>query len=132
MLDLLIRGDRIVTSTGAGAYDVAIQGEKIVAVAAAGTFDTANVPRLLDGTGKIVIPGGVDPHVHCAWFAPQPDGTILHTEPASVSSRAALFGGTTTMIDFARWMPGTTIEQSIEQRLKDDWVGKCYCDYSFH
>jgi dihydropyrimidinase len=129
--DLLIRGDHVVTPTGVGAYDVAVKGETIAAVAAAGTIDRAQARRTVDAGSQIVMPGGVDPHVHCAWFAPQPDGTLLNTEPASVSSRAALFGGTTTLIDFARWMPGTTIRESIERRLTD-WTDQCYCDYSFH
>jgi dihydropyrimidinase len=129
--DLLIRGDRVVTPTGVGAYDVAVKGETIAAVAVAGTVDPSQALRTIDARGQIVIPGGVDPHVHCAWFAPQPDGTVLKTEPVSVSSRAALFGGTTTLIDFARWMPGTTIRESIDQRLTD-WTDQCYCDYSFH
>ncbi|HEV7819596.1 MAG TPA: amidohydrolase family protein, partial [Burkholderiales bacterium] len=49
----------------------------------------------------------------------------------SIVSKAALFGGTTTMIDFARWTHGKTIQQAIEDRHKD-WTAQCYCDYSFH
>src|SRR4051794_39067087 len=101
MLDLVIRGDRVVTPAGGGAFDVAIKGEKIVALAEAGTFASGEARRLVDATGKIVMPGGIDPHVHCKWYSPLPDGTILHTDPPSVVSRAALYGGTTTMIDFA-------------------------------
>jgi dihydropyrimidinase len=131
MFDLVIRGDRVVTPAGAGAYDLAIQGEKIVAIAKAGTFGAQSAKRLVDATGKIVMPGGIDPHVHCKWYSPQPDGTIVHTDPPSVVSRAALYGGTTTLIDFARWTHGNTIQQAIAKR-HEDWTAQCYCDYSFH
>jgi dihydropyrimidinase len=131
MLDLVIRGRTVVTPQGVGAYDIAIQGEKIVAVAAAGTYAADSTKRLVDAGDKIVMPGGIDPHVHCAWYLPHPDGTAGATDPPSVVSRAALFGGTTTMIDFARWTHGNTLKGTIERR-DQDWVDQCYCDYSYH
>ncbi|MBI3939010.1 MAG: amidohydrolase family protein, partial [Betaproteobacteria bacterium] len=131
MLDLVIRGDRVVTPQGVGAFDVAVKGEKIVAVAAAGTFGPEATQRLIDAGGKIVMPGGIDPHVHCSWFLPNPDGTAGLTGPPSVVSRAALFGGTTTIVDFARWTHGATIRGAVEQRDRD-WAGQCHCDYSYH
>ncbi len=131
MLDLVIRSDRVVTPTGVSACDVAIQDGKIAAVASPGTFESGSTRRLIDATGKIVMPGAIDPHVHCKWYSPLPDGTVLKTDPPSVVSRAALYGGTTTMIDFARWTHGKTIQQAIADR-HEDWTGQCYCDYSFH
>jgi dihydropyrimidinase len=131
MFDLVIRSDRVVTPAGVGAFDVAIQGEKIVAVAAAGTFEVDSVQRLINATGRIVMPGGIDPHVHLKWYTPHPDGSVTYTDPPSVVSRAALYGGTTTMIDFVRWTHGNTIQQAIERR-HEDWTAQCYCDYSFH
>ena len=130
MLDLVIRSDRVVTSHGVGAYDVAIQDDKIVAVAAPGTL-TGDVTRTVDATGKIVVPGGIDPHTHCHWPVPFPGGaTTLSAGPEQVS-RAALFGGTTTLIDFAAWESGETLQQTIERR-DQDWKGQCYTDYAFH
>lgn len=131
MLDLVIRGNQVVTPQGVGAFDVAVEGAKIVAVAAAGTFGPQTTQRLVDAGDKIVMPGGIDPHVHCSWFLPHPDGTPGLTDPPSVVSRAALYGGTTTMIDFARWTHGITIQQAIE-RCHQKWTGQCYCDHSFH
>ena len=131
MFDLVIRGDRVVTPAGVAACDLAIQGEKIVASAAAGTFGAETAKRLIDATGKIVIPGGIDPHVHLKWYSPHPDGSVTYTDPPSVVGRAALYGGTTTMIDFVRWTHGKTIQQAIEDRHRD-WTGQCQCDYSFH
>ncbi|MES2564117.1 MAG: amidohydrolase family protein [Pseudomonadota bacterium] len=131
MFDLVIRSDRVVTPAGVEACDIAIQNEHIVAVAALGTFGPESTGRLVDASGKIVMPGGVDPHVHCKWYSPQPDGTVVYTDPPSVVSRAALHGGTTTLIDFARWTHGKTIQQAIADRHLD-WDAQCYCDYSFH
>ncbi|MBI4190484.1 MAG: amidohydrolase family protein [Betaproteobacteria bacterium] len=131
MLDLVMRGDRVVTPQGVGAFDVAVEGERIVAVAAAGTFGKETTRRLIDAGENIVMPGGIDPHVHCSWFLPHPDGTAGLTDPPSVVSRAALFGGTTTIIDFARWTHGNTIQGAIERR-DQDWAGQCHCDYSYH
>ena len=131
MFDLVIRSDRTVTPAGVAACDVAIAGEQIAAVAAAGTFSAQATRRLIDATGKIVMPGGIDPHTHCKWYSPHPDGSVTTTDPPSVVSRAALHGGTTTLIDFARWTHGKTIAQAIDDRHAD-WTAQCYCDYSFH
>jgi dihydropyrimidinase len=130
MLDLVVRSDRVVTPHGVGAYDVAIQRDRIVAVAAPGTL-TGDIARTIDATGKFVVPGGIDPHTHCHWPVPFP-GTpgSLSAGPEQVS-RAALFGGTTTLIDFAAWEAGETLQQTIERR-DNDWRGQCYTDYAFH
>jgi dihydropyrimidinase len=131
MLDLVIRGDRVVTPHGVGAYDIAVQGEHIVAVATAGTYGPDAARRWIDARGKIVMPGGIDPHVHCAWPVPNPDGTVGQTEAPGVVSRAALHGGTTTLVDFVRWTHGNTIQGAIRAR-DQEWAGKCHCDYSYH
>ncbi len=131
MIDFVIRSDRVVTPHGVGPHDVAVSGEKIVAVGASGSLSPGEGGRLIDATGKIVMPGGIDPHVHCSWHVPNPDGTAGLSDPPPTVSRAALHGGTTTIIDFARWTHGNTIRGAIEKRDKD-WIGECYCDYSYH
>jgi dihydropyrimidinase len=132
MFDLVVRSDRVVTADGMGPLDVAVAGGKIVALAAAGSFDASDATRLIDVTGQIVMPGSIDPHVHCLWPIPSADGSqIVHSGAPDQVSRAALFGGTTTLIDFAVWNPGETLHESI-QRRDQDWQGKCYCDYSYH
>lgn len=128
MLDLVIRCDRAVTLNGTGAWDIAIQGEKIAAVTAPGVIPDGDAARVLDARGKVVIPGGIDPHVHCHF--PQPGGKV--SKGPEVVSRAALFGGTTTLIDFAIWARGETLEQTVEKRLADCWTRNCYCDYGLH
>jgi dihydropyrimidinase len=128
MIDILIRGDRVATLHGAGAWDIAIAGEKIHAVTAPGAIAERDVGRVIDARGKVVIPGGIDPHIHCK-FALTGGGLSDPPEPVS---RAALLGGTTTMLDFAIWQRGETLQQTIETRDADCWRNQCYCDYGFH
>ena len=103
MFDLIIRGDRVVTPEGSGKWDICIQGETIAAVAAPGTFDDSQAARVIDTGGKIVIPGGIDPHIHSLWYIPaiEEGGEISMTDGPDVVSRAAIHGGTTTLLDFA-------------------------------
>jgi dihydropyrimidinase len=128
MLDLIIRGDRVVTPQGVGAYDIGIKGETIAALAQPGTLQAG---RVIDATGKIVMPGGIDPHVHCKWHLPNPDGSAGLTQPPDVVSKAAIWGGTTTMIDFARANLAPNLRDALELR-EQDWKGHCATDYAYH
>lgn len=133
MFDIVIRGGLVVTPEGAEVRDVAIAGEKIAAVAAPDAFKGIPCARVIDATGKIILPGGIDPHIHCDWpVQPGKDGgpPVLSAGSAQVS-RAALFGGTTTLVDFAVWNPGEPLERAIARR-DGQWRGQCHCDYSFH
>ena len=69
MLDTIISGGKVVTPAGLGYWDIGISGEKIVVVAMPGIlpFEGATV---IDATGKIVVPGGIEPHPHAAANAP--------------------------------------------------------------
>ncbi|MBI2320765.1 MAG: amidohydrolase family protein [Chloroflexi bacterium] len=129
MLDVIIRGGRVVTPDGVGEWDVAVQGEKIVAVAAPGAL-TGDVGQVIDATGKLVIPGGIDPHVHTSWPVPRLDGTVILSAGPGQVSRAAIFGGTTTLVDFAVWELGLTIAEAVA-RTEAVWR-ESYADYSFH
>jgi len=100
VLDLVIRGGQVVSPAGVGMWDVGVEGERIVVVAAAGTL-TADDARVLDATGKLVIPGGIDPHVHTGWPIPTLDGGVMLSAGPGQISRAAIHGGTTTLVDFA-------------------------------
>src|SRR6185312_1198382 len=131
MVDLVVRGDTVVTPQGVGAYDIAITGETIVAVAAKGSLPVPEGARLIDAGSKIVMPGGIDPHVHCKWFMPHPDGTSEDTDPPAVVGRAALHGGTTMMLDFTRANQDANLQKAIEKR-ELDWKGLCPCDYAQH
>ena len=80
MLDLIIRGGDVVTPQGVTRCDVGVKGETIAAVTAAGALPDTNAQRIIDAAGKIVMPGGIDPHVHMAHPFMIPDGTILYTQ----------------------------------------------------
>ena len=132
MLDLVIRGGQVVAPWGVGTWDVAIQGEKIVAVAEPGTLP-GDVGRVIDASGKIVMPGGIEPHAHASVRLPYPSslaaGHVLG--PPESISKACVFGGTTTVVDFANWRPGSDLFKSIED--KDAiYKGHSYVDYTFH
>ena len=105
MLDLMIRGGQVVTPWGVGDWDVAMQGEKIVAVAAPGTL-TDDIGRVIDAGGKIVVPGGIEPHAHTPRQI-MGQGNLTTAPPEQVS-RAALFGGTTTLLDLPFNTPAST------------------------
>ena len=95
---------------GVGPWDVAVRGEKIVAVAEPETLP-ADVGCVVDATGKIVIPGGIEPHAHASMPMPYPGPRAqgLTSGSPEVISRAAIFGGTTTVVDFANWKVGTDL-----------------------
>ena len=129
MLDLIIRGGEVVTPQGVIHGDVAIAGESIAAVAAPDTLPSAK--RIIEAAGHIVMPGGIDPHVHLHHVWIKPDGTPLVTAGPEQVGRAALFGGTTTFIDFAYWRDGASAREAIELRDKD-FAGKSPCDWAYH
>ncbi|MGZ0190215.1 MAG: amidohydrolase family protein [Alphaproteobacteria bacterium] len=131
MFDIVIRGGKTVTPQGVGAYDIAIKGEVIAAVTAPGAIPDSSANRVIDASDKIVMPGGIDPHVHCAWHMPLPDGTAMISAPPEDVSRAALWGGTTTLIDFAARTEPMPLREVIAKR-DEDWSDKCYCDYAYH
>jgi len=132
MLDIVVSGGLAVLPSGVEPADVGVAGEHIVAIGAPGSLSPIGVGRTVDASGQIVIPGGIDPHVHCLWAMPLPGRTEHQlTDPAAVVTRAALFGGTTTTIDFALVEPGDTVQQAIERRQKQ-WADACYGDYAFH
>jgi len=131
MLDIIIRGGDVVTPEGVIRGDVATAGETIAAVTAPGALAGQSGIREIDARGRIVMPGGIDPHVHLhhVWF--KPDGTPLVTAGPEQVGRAALFGGTTTFIDFAYWRDGASAREAIDARDRD-FVGKSPCDWAYH
>jgi len=130
MLDLLIRNGTVITPQGVGAWDVGIEGEHIVAVAAPGSLPTDG-PRVLDATGLVVSPGGVEPHAHLAhpiMSHPEEPAATLGPEE---DTRGMACGGTTTHVDFCYVRPGLDVQPVLEQRAAR-WKGQSYVDYTFH
>ncbi len=130
-LDTVITGGLAVLPSGPEKADIGVSGDKIAAIGAPGSLGGLG-GRVVDAAGQIVIPGGIDPHVHCRWPMPTP-GQSQHnlTDGPDRVSQAALFGGTTTILDFALVDGDNTVQQAIERRQKE-WAGDCHCDYGFH
>ncbi len=124
MVDLLIKGGQVVTPLGVGNWDVAVQGEKIVAVAEHGAVGSGGA-RVINAFGKVVVPGGIEPHAHVGGpRQPQRSG-------AEAVSRAAIYGGTTTVLDFANQIPGHDLHHALGEAA-ERWQGSAYTDYSYH
>ena len=79
MFDLIIRGGDVVTPEGVVRGDVAVAGETIAAIGTPGALPADSAKQLIDATGHIVMPGGIDPHVHLHHVWIKPDGTPLVT-----------------------------------------------------
>jgi dihydropyrimidinase len=131
MFDTIIRGGDVVTPQGVVQCDVAIFGETIAAVTTPAALPAESARQVIDASGRIVMPGGIDPHVHLHHVWIKPDGTPLTTAGPEQVGRAALFGGTTTFIDFAYWRDGMSARDAIEAR-DQDFVGKSPCDWAYH
>lgn len=130
MLDLVVANGRVVTPQGAGPWDIGIRGETIVAVAAPGVLPRASA-KLVDATGLIVSPGGVEPHTHLAHaIMSRPDEPSLTMGPED-DTRGMAHGGTTTHIDFCYVRPGIDIQQALEARAAR-WKANSHVDYAFH
>src|ERR1700687_4051132 len=139
MLDTVVRSRQVVTPDGVVPLDIGIQGEVIECLGRPGTL---NAHGVLDVGDRIVAPGGIDPHVHCS----QPltplglkaaTGSAHHgaaqmwsSSPTDVS-RAALFGGTTSLVDFAIWHQEGTLVDALE-RNERKWSKLVYTDYAAH
>jgi dihydropyrimidinase len=120
----LITNGRIVTATDDYVADCFIDNEKIETI---GSHLNVRADKTIDAAGKLVIPGGIDPHVHMQL----PFGGTVSSDDFRSGTLAAAWGGTTTIIDFAIQYKGKTFQQTL-----DDWHakadGKCAIDYGFH
>ena len=94
MPDIIIVGGLAVLPTGPETVDIGVDRGRIVAIGAPGSL-AGGANRTIDASGQIVIPGGIDPHVHCRWPIVVP-GVTQHqmTDGPAQVSRAALHGGT--------------------------------------
>lgn len=123
MLDLAITGATVVTPTGAAAVDIGVRDGVTAVLSAPGTLGEA--ARTIGAGGQVVLPGGVDPHVHTN--APLGMTGVLGRD---VITKAALYGGMTTIIDFI-W-PGTGSPTTELEKVAGEWEGTSYTDYGFH
>jgi dihydropyrimidinase len=129
MLDLMIRGGDVVTPAGVGKWTIGIEGDRIATIGA--DDPSLRAARVIDATGKIVVPGGVEPHAHLAsLIGMHPEGRLFTLGPEEDTYGMA-FGGVTTHIDFVFVHPATDIPTALGRRL-ERWKEKSFVDYSFH
>ncbi|WP_435132070.1 dihydropyrimidinase [Actinacidiphila sp. bgisy144] len=125
----LIRGGLVITAADEVHADVLIEGGRIAALAAHDS-DTAagwTADTVIDATDRYVIPGGVDAHTHME----MPFGGTVAADTFETGTRAAAWGGTTTIVDFAIQQVGGTLRAGLDAwHAKAD--AKCAIDYGFH
>lgn len=125
MLDLVIKNGTVVNHDSSVKADVGIKDGKVVVLGDASTF--AEARKTIDATGKYVMPGMIDSHVHLN----QNMGEFTTLGSLYEGSIAAVYGGTTSMIDFAIPDKSETPVQAMERR-KEEAKGQSLIDYSFH
>src|SRR5438477_840767 len=123
--DTIIANGKVVTATDTYLADIAISAGKIEVVGQ--NLPRQNAARVLEAMGKYVFPGGIDVHTHLD----MPFGGTTSADDFETGTRAAAFGGTTTLIDFAIQYKGQSLRTAF-----DTWMSKAsqkaVCDYSFH
>ncbi len=123
--DTIIKNGSVVTATDTYKADVAIANGKIAAIGS--DLALENASKVLDATDRLVLPGGIDVHTHLD----MPFGGTTSADDFETGTRAAAFGGTTTLIDFAIQYKGQQLRQAF-----DTWMSKAsskaVCDYAFH
>ncbi|MGK2863690.1 MAG: dihydropyrimidinase [Chitinophagaceae bacterium] len=123
-MSLLIKNGRIITADSDYHADIFIEGEVVKAI---GNNLKEKAEKEIDASGKLIFPGGIDPHVHLE----MPFMGTFSSDTYESGTRAALFGGTTMVIDFILQKQGNSLRSALEE-----WKGRsdhnCVGDYSFH
>jgi dihydropyrimidinase len=123
----LIKNGHIVTAVDSYTADVLVDGTTISMIGTNLGGIVSSSDRTIDASGKLVIPGGIDPHTHMDL----PFGGTSSSDDFETGTRAAAFGGTTTIIDFAVQYKGQALNEAL-----DVWFakaeGKAAIDYGFH
>ncbi len=121
-MTLLIKNGKLVTATETFESDILIEGETIAHIGKDIQHPNADI---IDATGKLIMPGGVDPHVHLDL----PMFGTVSSDDHYTGHKAAAFGGTTTVMDFVV-LEDKGFEYSVDLWMKK--AEKAAIDYSFH
>lgn len=122
--DMVISGGTVVSASDTFQCDVGIRDGRIAALG----HDLGDAAEQIDATGKFLLPGGIDSHVHIS--QPSGDGIVMADDFAS-GTKSALMGGNTTILPFCLQQKGQSLREALSayHALAD---GNCYCDVSFH
>ena len=107
-MNTLIRNGTVVTATETKKADVLIEGERISQVGQ--NLEQSSAGKVIDATGMYVIPGGIDAHTHLD----MPFGGTVSADDFESGTRAAAFGGTTSIVDFAIQARGTRMRDALD------------------
>lgn len=126
---MLIENGTVVSPSGRFRADVLIDGERIAALLEPGSRDSLGLDpdRVVDATGRYVIPGGVDVHTHMQL----PMGPTMSSDTFATGTVAAAWGGVTTIVDFASQQVGERVMDGLEARHAEA-AGQSAVDYAFH
>ncbi|MBW7951944.1 MAG: amidohydrolase family protein, partial [Chitinophagaceae bacterium] len=123
-MSILIKNGNIITATDNYVADIFIEGETIQAI---GKNLSIKADTVIDATGKLIFPGGIDPHVHLD----MPFMGTFSSDSYETGTRAALYGGTTMVIDFILQKQGNSLQDALKE-WKSRSDNNCVGDYSFH
>jgi dihydropyrimidinase len=129
MARTLIKSGKVISPAGVEPADVLIDGETIASVGLPGSFADGETgyDRVVDAAGKYVLPGGIDVHTHMEL----PFGGTFASDTFETGTRAAAWGGVTTIVDFAVQRTGEDVQAGLaEWHRKAE--GECAIDYGFH
>src|SRR5947208_7281792 len=122
---ILIRNGTVVTAERSVAPDILVEGEKIRDIAPRLPAEAAG--RVIDASGMLLLPGGIDAHTHLD----MPFGGTTSSDDFETGTRAAAFGGTTTLVDFAIQAKGTKMRDALDTWWKKA-ENRATIDYGLH
>jgi dihydropyrimidinase len=123
----LIKNGTIVTAVDQYRGDVLVEDEKISVIGISLDIPAENVDKMIDASGKYVLPGGIDVHTHLD----MPFGGATSADDFETGTIAAAYGGTTSVVDFAIQYKGQTLHHAWETWMKKA-EKKAVIDYGFH
>lgn len=124
--DLVVRGAVVANVSSVETADIGVVGDRVVAVAP-DLPGTAAVE--IDATGKVAVPGGIDPHTH--FDTPSPDGALVSADDYDSGTRAAAAGGVTTVVNYAFQVAGESLHETMRREAAKA-EGRAHVDYGFH